>query len=109
MVKYNDEAAKAIALLMRMANIIDEKPSAIDVGISSNELGMGYRAWSIKLREIIRLINDLQAEKYELLEQINILSSISKNSLDLDELPEECRIEIWEHYNRLMQENSFDL
>ena len=99
----HDDAAKAIELLMRMANIIDEKPHALDVGISSHELGMGYRAWTIRLREIIKLINYLQAEKFELLERINLLSCDLRSRPDLEVLTDEHQKEIWAYYKKLLE------
>jgi hypothetical protein len=100
----SDDAAMAINLLIRMANIIDEKPDALEVGISSKELCMGYRAWTIKLREAIKLINDLQAEKYGLKERIRILEMDLESRPDMEELNDENKKKIWDYYERLIRE-----
>lgn len=104
-----DIASETVALLLKMGNIIDEKhfadTNAIDIGVSSREIGCGCLALSSRFREGAIRIIELQMEIYKLRDRIECLKLDLKDSLDIGELTDKQQEEIREHYERLLKED----
>ena len=101
-----DKTSSAIKMLMQMANIIDERgfkePNRVGIGISSQDLFMGFRAWTIKLRQTINIICDLQAQVFSLKERIMLQNAEIDSCPDLDRLTDDGAKKVKDFYSKIL-------
>ena len=93
--REEDHVAETISLLMKIANVFDEKgllEDSGDVTVTNCDIGgLGYRALTGYLRKGIEVINNLQSEKFFLKEKIRYLEWDLNDRIYIEDLSEESQ------------------
>lgn len=96
--RYADATAETLRILMQLANLVDErgaeketKSVTIDL---SEDLGLGYRAFSRYIRDGIYVLTELQDKVYDLQEKNRWLRISRDARPDIEGLSDEHQKEV---------------